>query len=80
MNIFIQAFSRAFKELFHEITVDQAMHSVDGWALASSRTYFMLRRSSDFLMPSSFFYSNNCSDDVLSKNWWLCTVPDPPIP
>ncbi len=30
------------------------------------------RRFSDFLMASSFFYSNNCSRGVLAKNWRLC--------
>ncbi len=31
------------------------------------------RRFSDFLMASSFFYSNKCSRSVLAKNWRLCT-------
>jgi hypothetical protein len=38
-------------------------------------TYYghVSHRFSDFLMASSFFYSNNCSRSVLAKNWWLCT-------
>ncbi len=31
------------------------------------------RRFSDFLMASSFFYSNNCSHSVLAKNRRHCT-------
>ncbi len=49
--------------------LDQVMHSVDGQALASTYVAQILR----FFNDPSFFYSNNCSGSVLSKNWRLRT-------
>ncbi len=40
---------------------DWAMQSVDG------QHGHVSRRFSDFLMASSFFYSNNCSRSMLAK-------------
>ncbi len=49
--------------------LDQAMHSVDEYGLGSTS-----RRFSDFLMASSFFYSNKSSGSMLSKNWRFCIM------